>query len=194
MNLLDGSQVAAPAVDQETDPFGEAVTAAVMKRWGNKAGGDSGGRRQPGDRTPSLASSGAQRFGGAERGKIKCVNCGSEDHIGMECPKPRIEDTSKRPCWKCGNACHISQDCRGGGQAARLVDKVAPSDTYRHEGADGEKRQTTTRGHWLPQSPGVRPILERAEAPEGETIKASTMVEALGAGHFIHMDPLTWCS
>ena len=120
MNLMDeGYSTAAPA-NPESDVSQDAVIAAVMERWGKAAGaggGGAGGRQQS-------ASPAVQRPGPTGKDSFKCVNCGSDAHPSRDCPKPRIEDKSKRPCWKCSNPGHLGKDCRGGGQAAKLVDNA----------------------------------------------------------------------
>jgi len=115
LNLLDEGHSSAAPASPESDVFSEAVIAAVMKRWGKTAGGGGagGGRQQ--------SAPAAQRTGPTS---FKCVNCGSDAHPSRDCPKPRIEDKSKRPCWKCGKLGHLGKDCRGGGQAAKLVDNA----------------------------------------------------------------------
>ena len=77
MNLLDENQAAVPAGDQETDPFGDAVVAAVMKQWGNHSGG-SGGRQQPGSRAPRSVVAAVWR-GRSQRLERSAVSLGATD-------------------------------------------------------------------------------------------------------------------
>ena len=53
--------------------------------------------------------------------------------------------------------------------------KVVWNLSFAYTCKEGEKWAKTTRGHWLPRSPGTRTILEWAEEQQGNEITESVM-------------------
>ena len=98
-------------VDQSEDQLEDAI-CAMMKRFGIK-GKDKGG--EGAGRTGGLAQTQVER-------KMKCANCGSEQHDKSKCPKPLVP-VGDRTCHGCGEKGHISRFCphKGGRKAAGVV-------------------------------------------------------------------------
>ncbi len=101
VNLVEQNEALPELAANSEDSFEDAV-CAVMKRLGFKGKGKGRGAAEGAGRprTP----------GPSQAGKLKCANCGSDEHDKLKCPKPLVA-VGDRACHECGQKGHISRFC-----------------------------------------------------------------------------------
>ncbi len=115
VNAVEGEQNRSVELNERINGLGdtEELLGAIMRKLGMQ---------------PNGARTARPMVSAETRPPRKCINCGSEKHLGKDCPRG-VVPMDKRPCFRCGECGHIGVNCKKGRPPIKALEEHDSSPT-----------------------------------------------------------------